>query len=140
MKKFAKVMALAMVAVLSLAALVACGPASDPDKAEAALKENEYVTLKSTVLVKGLTVIGINGVTASVTGTKVTEDSSEVIFILYFNNNQSANESWDSAQKNIKKIMDTLQIEYKGDDSDLTIKKSGAMIYCGTAAGIKAAR
>lgn len=140
MKKFAKVMALVMVVAMSLALLVACGPNSDPDKAESALKNNEYVTVKSTVLVKGLAVFGINGVMASVTGTKVTDEASEVVFILYFNNADSANESWDSAQKNIKKIMDTLNIEYKGDDSDLTIKKSGSLIYCGTSAAIKAAR
>ena len=41
MKKFAKVMALALIAVLSLAVLVSCGPASDPDKAEAALKRTD---------------------------------------------------------------------------------------------------
>ena len=43
MKKFAKVMSVALVAVLALAVLVACAPASNPKKAAEALDKNGYI-------------------------------------------------------------------------------------------------
>ena len=75
MKKFAKITAVALVAVLALAVLVACGPASSPDKAEKALKSNEYVVTN----VKGS---GYTGLTAVVTGTKVSLTDPQFIMIL----------------------------------------------------------
>ena len=42
MKKFAQFISLALVAVMCVALLASCAPASDPDKAEKALKDAGY--------------------------------------------------------------------------------------------------
>ena len=139
MKKFAKVMALAMVAVLSLAALVACGPASDPNKAEAALKENGYAPthLNGTIS---------TGVTAGILGLKG-EDVTDIVFAInkdgdgiiaiYCKDSATAKSVLSKAQENLKKIEETLQIKFEGESN---VQRSGKVLYTGTEAGIKAAR
>ena len=139
MKKFAKIAALVMVAVMSLALLVACAPNGDPDKAAAALKKNEYTGGKdSTVIPAALTLLGVKGVDCAVSGSKIVEDKDgnkkgESVTIVYFVNADSANSAWD-------KVKGYAEDKKDKDESDWTIEKSGKMIYWGTKAGIKAAR
>ncbi len=139
MKKFAKVMALALIAVLSLAVLVSCGPASDPDKAEAALKENGYAP----VHMKGAI---STGATALLLGLKG-EDVTDIVFAvnadgdgmlaIYCKDSGTAKSVLSKAQESIKKIEDTLKIKFEGESN---VQRSGKVLYTGTEAGIKAAR
>ncbi len=139
MKKFAKVMAIALIAVLSLAVLVSCGPASDPDKAEAALKENGYAP----VHMKGAI---STGATALLLGLKG-EDVTDIVFAvnadgdgmlaIYCKDSGTAKSVLSKAQDVIKQIESTLKIEFKGESN---VKCSGKVLYTGTDAGIKAAR
>ena len=138
MKKFARIMAVALVAVLALAALVACGPASDPEKAAAALKENGYAvasvigsdsvagkvaqaTLDAIAIAAGLEA---GDITATVTAT----NGNEGISITYFKSASAAKTFWDKNKDSIEK-----------KDGWVT-KISGSMIYTGTEQAVKDAR
>lgn len=139
MKKFAKITALVMVIVMSLALLVACGPASDPDKAEAALKKNGYTPVHMTGAVS-------TGATALLLGLKG-EDVTDIVFAInadgdgilaiYCKDAGTAKSVVKKAQENIQKIEDLLKIKFEGESD---VQRSGAILYTGTEAGIKAAR
>lgn len=135
MKKFAKIMAVALVAVLAMAALVACAPASDPDKAVAALKKHEYSAGKDTLVAAALNGLGISGLNAVVKGTKSVKNGDknklETVTIAYFTDAKAAKASWE-------KIKSYAEND-KSDDSDWTVKQSGKLIYWGTKAAINAA-
>ena len=139
MKKFAKVMVLMLVVVMSLALLVSCAPNSNPDKAVEALKKNGYTGGKdSTVVPALLTIAQVKGVDCVVSGTKTAEDKDgnkkiETVTIVYFTSSDTANDAWEKMQK----FSDE---QNKDKNSDWTVAKSGAMIYYGTDAAIKAAR
>lgn len=137
MKKFARITAVALVAVLALAVLVACGPASDPDKALAALKKHEYTAAKDPVLVPAaLTVLGVKGVDVVISGSKTVKNDNgtkvETVTIVYFTDASAAKEAWSKVEEYGKK-------QNSDKNSDWTVKQSGAMIYWGTSAAIKAA-
>ena len=136
MKKFTKIAAVALVAIMALAMLVACGPASDPDKAIAALKKHEYTAAKDTVVSAALKLIGVN-VEAVVSGSKTVKDGDkaklETVTIVYFTDSSAAKDAFSKVEDYAKK-------QNKENDSDWTVKQSGAMIYWGTSAAIKAAR
>lgn len=88
MKKFAKIAAVALVVVLSLAAFVACGPNSDPEKAISALKKNGYTAAKDdTVIPAALRLLGVK-VDSVVTGTKTSGEGDNAkidhVTIIYF--------------------------------------------------------
>ena len=138
MKKFAKITAVVLVAVMALAVLVACGPASDPDKAIAALKKHEYTAAKDTVLVPvALTALGVKGVDTVISGSKTVKDGDknklETVTVVYFTDSASAKEAFAKVEEYANK-------QNKDKESDWTVKQSGAMIYYGTSAAIKAAR
>ena len=127
MKKFAKITAVALIAIMALAVLVACGPASSPDKAEKALKSNDYVVTN----VKGS---GYTGLTAVVTGTKVSLSDPQFIMIYYFESASAANDAWESIKSDAEKNSN------KKNDSDWVVAKSGKLIYFGTKQAVKDAR
>ena len=134
MKKFAKVMAVMMVAVIALALLVSCAPNSDPDKALSALKENGYTAARDSLIVPtALTLVGVKGIEVVISGTKVVDGTTEHVTIIYFNNSSSANDAWDDVKKYAEDNKDD-------KDSNWVFAKSGAMIYYGTSAAIKAAK
>ena len=135
MKKFAKVMAVALVAVLALAALVACGPASKPEKAAAALKDKGYAvesvigsesTLKQAALDIVAKAAGLEAgdITATVTAT----NGNEGISITYFKNASAAKTFWEKNKDNVV------------DKEGWVTKLSGSMIYTGTEQAVKDAR
>lgn len=135
MKKALKIVALALVLVTMVAAFASCGgPAKDPDDAEAALKENDYVVLKSDHLATGaLALAGVKDVESVVSGSATIDDKFETVTILYFEDKDAANEAWENA----KKYAD----DNKDDKAeDWVVKKSGAMIYFGTPNAVKAAK
>ena len=135
MKKFAKIMAVALVAVLALAALVACGPASKPDKAAAALKKNGYAvesvigsesTLKQTALDMIAKAAGLEAgdITATVTAT----NGDDGINITYFKNASVAKSYWEANKDKV--------VQKEG----WVTKLSGSMLYSGTEQAVKDAR
>ena len=138
MKKFARVMAVMMVAVIALAVLVSCGPNSDPDKAKDALKNNGYVTtIAKDAITLGITeaLLGCErgDIVAIVTGTTTDADKNvQTVTIYYFKDGAVANKVYDKAKVESDK-------ESK-DKSSWVFAKSGAMIYYGTSAAIKAAK
>lgn len=138
MKKFAKIAALALVVVMSLAMLVACAPNSNPDKAIEALKKNGYTAAKdANVVPAALTLVGVKGVDTVISGTKSSGegDNAKVdhVTVIYFASADQAKTAWDKVKSYAEKDKDS-------EDSDWTITQSGKMIYYGTKAGIAAAR
>lgn len=126
MKKFAKIMALMLVVAMGVAMLVACAPASNPEKALSALKENGYSA--------ALMVLGVKGVDCVVSGSNGTEGKEGHVTIVYFTSKDAADSAWESVQKYAKSE------DKESKDSDWEIKKSGKMIYWGDSNGIKSAR
>ena len=140
MKKFAKIMAVALVAVMALALLVSCGPASDPDKALAALKGNDYkaATKLTDAISLGLTEAALGSergdLVAIVSGSKTDDNQKlQTVTILYFKDAASASKAWNKAQEYAEGEKDK-------DASDWVVAKSGAMIYYGTSQAVKDAR
>ncbi len=138
MKKFAKIAALALVVVMSLAMLVACAPNSNPDKAIEALKKNGYTAAKDgNVVPAALTLVGVKGVDTVISGTKSSGegDNAKVdhVTVIYFASADQAKTAWDKVKSYAEKDKDS-------KESDWTITQSGKMIYYGTKAGIAAAR
>lgn len=139
MKKITKILSVALLAVMCLTLLVACAPNSDPDKAAAALKENDYITVKteSNALKAVTLLLGIDGVECMVSGTGTSEDKdgnthAEHVTIWYF-------ESSSAAKSAMNKLQSKSDEENKDNDNDWVFKQFGSMIYYGTKNGVKAA-
>lgn len=136
MKKFTKILALCLVTVFTSLALVACAPNSNPEKAEANLKDKGYATTRLTDAVT-LTVTELllgctrGDIEAIVSGTKIGEDKTDTITVIYFKDASSASAVWKKAQSEYSK-------KDSEDDSDWVVEKSGKMIYYGTKDGVKA--
>ena len=135
MKKTLRLMAMALVLVTLVAALASCGaPAKDPDDAVAALKENEYIATKDLIVTPNLMkAFGIDGITAVVTGTAIIDKKAEHVTIVYFASKADAKDA-------MEKVKEYADDDKKDEDTDWVIKQSGAMIYYGTSAAIKAAK
>ena len=135
MKKFTKVLALTLVLVMSVVMLASCGgPNADPDKALEALKDNEYTAGKdSTIIPTALALLGVKDIDCVVSGTAKIDDETEHVTIIYFDDKDAAEAAWEKVQEYAEDKKDD-------EDSDWVIKKSGAMIYYGTSAGVKAAK
>ncbi len=131
MKKFAKIAAVALVVVLSLAILVACAPNSDPEKAKASLEKNGYTVVK----VPSVTHAG--GLQNTVTGTKTEKDKDgnttvQHVSIFYYDTADNAKAAYETLKSDSEKE--------KGDNTDWTFAQSGKIVYFGTKAAINAAR
>lgn len=128
-KTFLRILTLALVAVMACGMLVSCGgPASDPDKAVKALEKNEYVAEKFDSTLAKITFSWAGDVEAIVTGAK----KGEAITILYYTDADAAKDAWEKVEKHFD--------DKEDDDSDLVIKRSGKMIYCGTKNAVKDAK
>ncbi len=135
MKKTLRLIALALVLVMSVAMLASCGaPNKDPDDAVAALKDNGYTAGKDNVAIPtALRILGVDGVKTVITGSAVIDDKFETVTVIYFESKDDANDAWEKVQE---------YANDKKDDKaeDWVCKKSGAMIYYGTPAAVKAAK
>ena len=130
MKKTIKILALALVAVLAVAMLVACGPASNPDKAEKALEGNGYAVAKVTsalILDPQAIAAGLEKGDIVATITASNKDG-EMISITYFKSSSVASKYWKEHKDEVP------------DDDKVVVKKSGKMIYFGTKQAIKDAK
>lgn len=135
MKKTLRLVALALVLIMSVAMLASCAtPNKDPDDAIAALEDNGYKAAKDNLIVPtALKLLGVDGVKTVISGSAVIDDKYETVTVIYFESKDDANDAWEKVQ------------EYANDEKDdkaedWVCKKSGAMIYYGTSAGIKAAK
>lgn len=143
MKKFAKIMALVLVVAMSLALLTACGPNSDPDKAEKAMKDKGYATTNlSGAISTGATavILGLKGedVTNIVFGVKTDDEgNTQGMLAIYIKDAKTAKSVLKTAEEKIEEIENLLKIEFKGESG---VKLSGAVLYTGTDQGIKDAR
>ena len=130
-KSIVRILALSLVAVMMCVVLVSCGgPNADPDKALASLKDNEYSAAEDKLLIPtALRLLGVDDIDTVITGTN---KDGEHVTVIYFEDKDAANDAWEDVQEYFEETSD--------EDSNWTIKKSGAMIYWGTSAGIKAAK
>ena len=135
MKKTLRLVALALVLIMSVAMLASCAtPNKDPDDAIAALEDNGYKAAKDNLIVPtALKLLGVDGVKTVISGSAVIDDKYETVTVIYFESKDDANDAWEKVQ------------EYANDEKDdkaedWVCKKSGAMIYYGTSAAIKAAK
>ena len=134
MKKIVKLVSLVLVAVMCVAVFASCAPASDPDKAEAALKDAGYTAAKDTTLVPAAMKLttGVN-VDAVVTGTKTADGKTDHVTIVYFADKADAKTAYE-------KLTDTANEDKEKDDTDWVFKQAGNIVYWGTSAAVKAAR
>ena len=137
MKKFVRIMSFALVAIMLCVTLASCGgPAKEPADAVAALKENGYTAAEDKIIIPAaLKLLGVEGVKSVVSGSATIEDKFETITVVYFNDKDAAK----TAMEKIEKYADENKDD-KAEDSDWVVKQSGAMIYYGTKAAVKAAK
>ena len=136
MKKTIKLLALTLVLVMTVVMLASCGgPNADPDKAVDALEENDYLAGEDKLIIPtALKALGVKGIKSVVTGLGEGEDDSiEAITIIYFDDKDAANDAWE-------KVEDYANKNKEDGAKDWVVKKSGAMIYYGTPAAVKAAK
>ena len=138
MKKLAKITAVVLVAIMAVAVLVACGPASNPDKAIASLERRGYTNpAKDEVLVKlPLKERGVKGIETVVIATKSVKDGDnsklESVTIIYFDSAASASDAYS--------VVEGFANSHKTNNDDWIVEQSGRMIYYGTSQAIKDAR
>ena len=134
MKKALRILALSIVLVTLVAAFASCGaPAKEPADALAALKANEYAAAEDPYIIPlALKILGVPDAKTVISGTKIADGKTEHITIIYFESSADAKDAWEKVEEYAE--------ENKKDDSDWVVKKSGAMIYFGTSAGVKAAK
>ena len=137
MKKFTRILCLALVAVMLCATLASCGgPASNPDDAVAALKENGYTAAKDNLIVPAaLTLAGVKDIDTVISGTKVEEDVFETITVIYFIDSDAAEAAFEKVEKYASEKKDD-----KAEESHWVVEQSGAMIYFGTKQAVKDAK
>ena len=137
MKTFVRALSLTLVAVMLCAVLASCGgPAKDPADAVAALKENGYVAAEDKVAIPAaLKLLGVNGVKSVVSGSATVEEKFQTVTIVYFDDKDAAKTAMEKLEKYASDEKDD-----KVEESDWVVKQSGAMIYFGTKAAVKAAK
>ncbi len=132
-KKLVLSIVLAMVMVLGIV-LCACGPNSDPAAAKITLQDNGYKAIEDKLITpNALKVLGVEGISTVISGTKTVDKKTEHVTIIYFETTDAANAGWD-------KVQEYASDDKEEEDTDWTIVKSGKMIYYGTKQAIKAAR
>lgn len=136
MKKFAQLISLALVAVMCVVLLASCAPASDPDKAEKALKDAGYTAATDKkILPAGYKIVTGKDIDAVVTGTKTDADKNvQHVTIVYFANAEDAKAAYEDLKN------DSDKDKKDADESEWVFAKSGKMVYWGTKTAVKDAR
>ena len=124
MKKFVSIIAFVLVAVMLCATLVSCGaPAKDPADAKKALEDNGYVVVKVDTAI-----LLPKDVEATVLGTT----TENYILITYYKTTDAVKDAWEKAQEEAEKLEEKYE--------NVVCKKSGKMIFIGTAQAVKDAK
>ena len=141
MKHFVRILSLALVLTLLSVALLGCGkPAKDPADAKAALEEAGYMVSKDDRIVPAVfTGLGY-GLTSVVSGTKIVKDDAgnavvDHVSIYYFKDKAAATKAMDKVKE-----YEAADKEGSNKDNWVVPTQSGAMIYYGTKAAVKAAK
>ena len=148
MKKFARVLALMLVAAMLCVMLVACGskPASDPKDAKDALKDNGYsVTLSDDAISLAASALVYGGDLEAIINAT---DGDEYINIVWFEDEEDAqdyydklDEMYEEAKAKIDEIEDEDEKEELEEDLDnAAYGISGNMVWKGTKDAVKAAK
>ena len=141
MKKYVKIVTLALALVLALAALTACGMSNNPKKTKKALESRDYTVeviigdgdleaqaeLDSYADEMNLTAGELVAMLTASKGEAENDVPENFIYIYYVKDSKSANKFWDSNQEQIEKTKET----YK-DAKGFEMKKSGSVVYFGT--------
>ncbi len=141
MKTAVRILTLALAMVLLCGALTACGaPAKNPEDAKAALKEAGYTILESdTALPIAFKLAGYDLSTVLTATKAVTDDEGKTVVehvtVFYFVDK-------DNATKAMEKVTAEAENDKKDQDESRWVNptQSGAMVYYGTKAAIKAAK
>ena len=141
MKTAVRILTLALAMVLLCGALTACGaPAKDPEDAKTALKEAGYTILESdTALPIAFKLAGYDLSTVLTATKAVTDDEGKTVVehvtVFYFADK-------DNATKAMEKVKAEADSAKKDQDESRWVNptQSGAMVYYGTKAAIKAAK
>ena len=142
MKTTLRILALMMVAVLLVGALAACAPNKDPDKAVEALKKNGYTAGKTGGNVSNAVSALFGGeadidcyVSGMKTVTKDGKDEVVAVSIVYYKTTDAAKEAY----KSLKEEYDKEKEKDADSVKDITIGRSGKMVYSGNKEAVKAA-
>ena len=139
MKKLVRVLSITLVAVMLCATLASCAPASDPAKAEAALKEAEYIVLNDSTITPAVFKLGGYDLTNVVTATKTTEDKDgktvvELVVIYYFADKDNAEKAFSKVEEDAKEKAEQTK------ETWVAPTLSGSMVYFGTKNAVQAAK
>ncbi|MBQ8341740.1 MAG: hypothetical protein IJY22_05125 [Clostridia bacterium] len=148
MKKFARILALMLVATMLCVMLVACAakPAEDPNDAKAALEENDYKVMHyEGLLLETISSSIGDGVTDVVMGTKGDDD---MVLIVYFEDEEDAEKYYEKLdeerteeQKEIDEMEDGEEKDELQEEFDKAVLgHSGKMVWAGTKDAVKAAK
>lgn len=150
MKKALKILSAALIVVLAIGLLVACGPSKDPAKAKKALEDAGYeveaiIASNSDEEKEALDQMAQDSdleagdVEAMVAATKSeeAEDIGDFIYIYYFKDGDVANKFWDAHKEDLEKTVESYKEEI---GKDVKYEKSGSIIYMGTEQAIKDAK
>ena len=169
MKKLAKIFAVAMVCVLAVAVLVACGPNTNYDKAKENLEKNKYTV---TAIKEGdvgfalaaaapATAYGIKveDIEAILSATNKDGDSVSIIWCKSADAAKTVYDKSNDQMKAMKETLDDMKKEIKDMDDgaekeqaqktydamkkaydNASIGRSGKVVWTGTKAGIKATK
>ena len=131
MKKFARIICLALVTVMLVCSLASCmGPKKDPDKAEKALEKKGYE-----VSVIDTDALLPDGVEAILNAHKGSGDDGERVAIYYFETAKDAKEFYDESKDKLEEMKEA----YKDEDIKFVYGKSGKVVYAGTKKAVRAA-
>ena len=143
MKKLVRILSLSLAALMLLLTLVACGaPAKDPAKAEAALEEAGYTVSSDTRIIPAIFKVAGYNLTSVLSASKIVTDDEgnkkvEYISVYYFTDKENA----EKALAKVEEYATDDKESEEAEDSDwVNPTRSGAMIYYGTKAAIKAAK
>ena len=148
MKKFARVLALMLVATLLCVMLVACAPtpADTPEDAKAALEENGYEVLVVDNELALASASAIYGGDLEAT-LRASDGDDNYVSIIWFENEEDAEkyyeeleEEWAEMEEELEEIEDEDEKAEAEEYMDsMTFGQSGNMVWSGTVDGIKAA-
>ena len=131
-KTVLRIVALALLTVMTCTLFVACAPNADPDKAEKSLEKKDYEVKHADNKLEAAFMGGwYDGCEEVILA--YNDESKEVVYIWYFEDKASADDAWDD----IEEYAEELNEEAKEEGNKIVCKKSGKMIYIGTKKAIR---